>query len=510
MRAMDKEAIEQVGIPGVVLMETAGRAVARAALDLLTSRTPLASGASLMPCNAPRVALVCGTGNNGGDGFVAARVLAEHGIDCEVFLVQDPEGISGDARVFYEALLHCNAVVSPLQTTEDLARAEASLRVADVLVDAIFGTGLCRDISGHIASVVGVMNACAGATLAVDVPSGLAADTGATLGVAINATATVTMGAPKIANIGAPGFSRNGALIVAEIGIPGNRMRRVANAFVTEGADVRSLLSGVPANAHKVAKGHVLAIAGSSGKRGAGRLTGLAALRAGAGLVTLGAASLDAYAADPIMTAQVATTDELTLAWSAKHALVIGPGMHTDPQAAALVVHAIRHSPVPCILDADALNHLATDSTVARDAKAPLVITPHPGEAARLLGVTSAEVQADRMAAVRLLASQTQAVVVLKGARTCIADGRSGESAVSICEQGGAELATAGTGDVLAGMVGALLAQGLDAFDAARVAVYWHGVAGGVALRNLGGPGVIATDVIAAIPAARSEIAASN
>jgi len=498
MRAMDKEAIEQIGIPGVVLMETAGRAVATTVLDFLKSYA------------APHVALVCGTGNNGGDGFVAARVLAEHGVNCEVFLVQGVAGISGDAKIFYEALLKCNVAVSPLQTAQELENAKAAFRAADVLVDAIFGTGLCRDISGHIANVVRVMNASPGATLAVDVPSGLDADTGATLGIAIAATATVTMGASKIANVGAPGFSRNGTLVVAEIGISGSRMRSVADAFLMEGRDVQSLLPGSEGNTHKVAKGHVLAVAGSSGKRGAGRLAGLAALRTGAGLVTLGAASLDSHAADPIMTAQVATIDELTLAWAGKHALVIGPGMHTDSQAAGLVAHAVLHSPVPCILDADALNHLATDPAIARDAKAPLVLTPHPGEAARLLGITSAEVQADRMAAVRQLASETQAVVVLKGARTCIADGRSAESPVSICEQGGPELATAGTGDVLAGMVGALLAQGLDAFAAAQVAVYWHGVAGRLALRSLGGPGVIASDVIAAIPAARSEIAASK
>ncbi len=498
MREMDRETIEEIGIPGAVLMETAGRAVAAAVLDVLADR------------KVSRVAIICGSGNNGGDGFVAARVLAEYGVDCEVFLVAEASSV-GDAKCFYDALLQCQGRVSQLQTSEQLQDAARVFEDCDVLVDAIFGTGLCRDVSGTIASIVAMMNASAATIVAVDIPSGLHADSGAVLGVAIQADRTVTMGAAKIANAGAPGFALGGALRIAEIGIPSARLRRVAQIFVVEKADVAVAMPAAGANSHKVSKGHVLAIAGSEGKRGAGRLAALAALRAGAGLVTLGAATSDQTVADPLMTRVVGTCEEFEAAWQGKHALLIGPGMQSDATGKALVHHALQHCPVPMVLDADALNHLAADVEALQAAKSSLVLTPHPGEAGRLLGMQSSEVQADRVAAVRELAKRSHAVVVLKGARTCICDGRgTGSQEVFICEQGGPELATAGTGDVLAGMIAALLAQGLDSLMAAMLGVFWHGVAGHIALRQLGGAGVIASDVVSAIPRARAEIGASD
>jgi hydroxyethylthiazole kinase-like uncharacterized protein yjeF len=501
MREMDRETITQVGIPGAVLMETAGRAVVLAVLDLL-GKTPPASA---------KVVVVCGSGNNGGDGFVVARVLAERGIHCEVFLVMDSKGVTGDAKIYHDAFLQCGGAIAALQTSRQLEAATKTFEDCDVIVDAIFGTGLCRDISGTIAKVVDTMNSSAAAVVAVDLPSGLHADTGAVLGVAVHADATVTMGAAKMANAGAPGFSFGGQLRVAEIGIPGSRLRRVAQTFVVESSDVRHLIPVAGQNAHKVEKGHVLALAGSSGKRGAGRLAGMAALRTGAGLVTLGAASPDQQAEDPLMSWAVSSCSELESAWEGKHALLMGPGMQTDAQAKSLVMHALSHSTIPMVLDADALNHLAGKPKAAKAVQAPLVLTPHPGEAGRLLGLSSVAVQADRLAAVKKLAKLTQAVVVLKGARTCIADGRTGGTPfVLLCEQGGPELATAGTGDVLAGMIAALLAQGLDPAQAAMLGVYWHGVAGRTALHRLGGAGVVASDVVSAIPHARTEIAASE
>ncbi len=496
MRAMDEETIAAVGIPGAVLMETAGRAVATAVLEMLVPEG--------------KVVVVCGAGNNGGDGFVAARVLQQHGCDCELFLCSDESSINGDAKVFFEAYKRCGGAVQPLRTGAELSRAEHSLAAAAIVVDAIFGTGLCRKVEGHLANVIRAMGAAKAPIVAIDIPSGVSADTGAALGECIEASVTVAMGAAKIGNICAPGFAWNGRLLVAEIGIPTGRLHASANIFLVEASDVARLFPAHGDNTHKGRKGHVLAIAGSPGKRGAGRLAALAALRSGAGLVTLASAAPDSAAPDPVMNVRVGSAEELSAAWQGKAALLLGPGMSADEDGAKLVAHAIAKSPHPMVLDADALNHLAADVSRARSGLAPQILTPHPKEAGRLLGMTTAEVQADRIAASRALAAMTGAVIVLKGARTCIADGRSAGKRVLVCRQGGAELATAGTGDVLAGMAAGLLAQGLDAADAAMLAVYWHGVAGRKALEHVGGCGVIASDVVSAIPASRTQITASD
>lgn len=498
MRAVDAETIAAIGIPGAVLMETAGRALAREVRTIAQGAQPLS-----------RVVVLCGAGNNGGDGFVAARVLAEWGFDVEVFLVLDPAGIGGDAKTFYDALVHCGVSNSAVLSRAQLDTATPNLLAAEVIVDAVFGTGLCRDVTGHIACLFALVAASDARVVAADIPSGLCADTGVALGSSIVADVTVAMGAAKIGNVCDPGFVANGRLTVAEIGIPSERIRSRAGVFLVENADVVAALPTHGARAHKASRGHVLAIAGSEGKRGAGRLAAMAALRSGAGLVTLGAQRLDSHVADPVMTTMIATPPDLAAAWARKAALLLGPGMDAGSEGAALVEYALDHSPIPIVLDADALNHLArtlAGSRLIRSSATAVVLTPHPGEAGRLLGIPTAQVQAGRIAAVRELASRTQSVVILKGARTCIADGRTRGLPVLLCEQGGPELATAGTGDVLAGMVSALLAQGLAAGMAAMVAVYWHGVAGRAARSQIGGLGVVATDVVAAIPTAHTII----
>lgn len=498
MRAVDAETIAEVGIPGAVLMETAGRALASEVRAFTRG-----SGA------AKRVVVICGTGNNGGDGFVAARVLAEWGFDIEVLLVLDPIGIQGDAKTFYDALENCGVAIRSVLSSAQVNDAAQALLAAVVIVDAVFGTGLCRDVRGHIAQLFELVTASNAHVVSADIPSGLCADTGATLGTSIAADVTVAMGAAKIGNVCDPGFVANGRVAIAEIGIPRVRLCSHASVFMVENADVVSALPTHGSRAHKASRGHVLAVAGSDGKRGAGRLAAMAALRAGAGLVTLGAQALDPHAADPIMTTVIRDPAGLAVAWAKKAVLLLGPGMETGSDGAALVDCALDHSPVPVVLDADALNFLAKKlggSSLLHTSSADLVLTPHPGEAARLLGISTAQVQAARVWAVRELASLTGAVVILKGARTCIADGRASGQPVLLCEQGGPDLATAGTGDVLAGMVSAALAQGLDARVAAMVAVYWHGVAGRVARTEIGGTGVVATDVVAAIPVAHTMI----
>ncbi len=492
MRALDAETISDVGIPGAVLMETAGRAVATAALGMLSERDSL-------------VVVLCGSGNNGGDGFVAARVLQERGLACELFLVLGEEGeMRGDAKLFLDAYKKCGGVVS------EASALDSALARAGLVIDAIFGTGLCRPIEGELASVIARINKVPAPILAIDIPSGLRADDGAVLGAHIRAQVTVAMAAAKIANVGAPGFAHCGRLEVAEIGIPSKRIYAEARVFLIEASDVSAAMPVAPVTGHKGQRGHALVVAGSPGKRGAGRLAALAALRAGAGLATLAGPELDLQAADPLMTQIVALPAHLDAALVGKNALLMGPGMDTGATGAALVRHALAKCDLPMVLDAGALTHLASDLRFALAAKGPLVLTPHPGEAGRLLGIPTATVQADRIAAARQLARETGALVILKGARTCICDGRNhaspGVLTVLLSDSGGPELATAGTGDVLAGMVAALLAGGLDVADAAMVAVHWHGVAGQLAQEQLGGPGCVASDVVAAIPKARGQV----
>jgi NAD(P)H-hydrate epimerase len=287
----------------------------------------------------------------------------------------------------------------------------------------------------------------------------------------------------------------------------------VAEIGLVEVEDIRPALGPDALQLHKGSRGHVLAIAGSPGKYGAGRLAGLAALRAGCGLVTIAASTADTSAEDPLMTAELSTPQGLNDLLLGKASVVIGPGMDTSPRGKDLVLALLGQSVVPIVMDADALNHLGDDLQQVAAAQARVVLTPHPGEAGRLLGLATAAVQADRIGAVRKLAGASKAIVVLKGARTCVCDGGTspGEAGrprfVAINSSGGPELSTAGTGDVLAGIVSALLARGLEPGLAARVAVYWHGEAGRFATEELGGPGLVASDLLGALPASRSLIA---
>jgi len=487
MRALDRATIDDVGLPAVTLMETAGRAVADAALRMLGSERG-------------HVAVVCGPGNNGADGFVAARVLRDRGIDAVVYLAASRDGVLGDARAHLEILERAGGIVRMLATPEQLAALDARVIDAALVIDALFGVGLARPIEGHLAEVVTMM-LLAERVLAVDIPSGVDADTGRTLGTAVIAERTVTMGALKIALVSAPGFARCGEIEVADIGIPASLIASTnVGVGVVEAGDIARCLPHPQALDHKGRRGHVLVVGGSPGMRGAGRLAASAALRAGAGLCTL-VAEGDLEAPDPVMTRSLAAGGKITALITGKAAVVIGPGLGHTPGAAAWVAEVLAAG-VPAVLDADALNILATEPGAIARAAGPIVVTPHPGEAARLLGTTSAEIELDRIAAARALAARTRAVVVLKGARTLVCDGSDGEAPCSINSTGGPALATGGSGDVLAGTIGALLAQGLSAGDAARAGVYVHGAAGDALARSHGDRGVVSSDLPEAIASA--------
>jgi NAD(P)H-hydrate epimerase len=501
MRALDRATIDDVGLPAVTLMETAGRAVADAALRMLGPRRG-------------HVMVVCGPGNNGGDGFVAARVLRDRGVDAVVYLAATFEAVRGDARVHLEIFERAGGVVRLIAAPDQLAGLGGSgaslvpllvpLLVPVLVIDALFGVGLARPIEGHLADVVAMMGK-AGRILAVDIPSGLDADTGCDLGAAVTAERTVTMAALKIALVSAPGFARAGEVEVADIGIPRALIAKSgARASLVEPADVTRWLPRIQALEHKGRRGHVLVIGGSPGMRGAGRLAAIAALRAGAGLCTL-AADGELDAPDSVMTRSLAPGADLAGVLAGKAAVVIGPGLGAS-QASAARARAVLGSGIPAVFDADALNVLATAVSAIAGATGPVVLTPHPGEASRLLGIATAEIEADRLAAARALAAKTRAVVVLKGARTIVCDGASGDLHCSINPTGGPALATGGSGDVLAGTIGALLAQGLSAVDAARAGVFVHGAAGDRLAARHGARGAVSSDLPEAIASAIDEL----
>ena len=481
MRALDRATIEDIGLPALTLMETAGRAVAHVAMEMLERRG--------------NIAVVCGPGNNGGDGFVSARVLRDLGHDAVVYLAAARASVKGDAATHLAILERAGGLVLMIDTPRGLAELADAIEGAALAIDALFGVGLARPIEGHLADVVAAINA-APLRLAVDIPSGLEADTGRVLGTCVEADCTVTMAALKIALASAPGFAHCGTIEVADIGVPsGVLATQAVHAGIVEEADVSSWLPHAGVLDHKGSRGHVVIIGGMPGMRGAGRLCANAALRSGAGLVTLATAG-EVVADDAVMTKEIlAHLGELL---SNKSAVVIGPGLGQSEPAAGWVGEVLA-SGVPAVLDADALNLLAGIVETVKTAAGPVVLTPHPGEAARLLGIATADVEADRLAAARALAARAHAVVVLKGARTIVCDGTIDDDYCSINPTGGPELATGGSGDVLAGVIGALLAQGVSAVDAARAAVWIHGLAGEQLAREHGRRGVVSSDLPLAI-----------
>ena len=519
MRAVDGAARETFGIPTLLLMENAGRGVAELVAREVGGRT-----AGL------RVRIVCGAGSNGGDGFVAARHLALAGADVRVLLAAPRAkiaGAGGDAATALAALVALGGGVAVADGTAweagEAHRWGEALRDAQVVVDALFGTGLRADVTGAPAAAIGAMNAAPGMKIAVDIPSGVEADTGHTWGVAFRADVTATMGARKL------GFTIDadvaaGRVEVISLGIP--IRPPVSLGPFCDFVEVEETLSRVPRrgpSGHKGTAGHLLVVAGAAGKTGAAFLTSRAAMRAGAGLCTVastaaGQAALDAKVVE-VMTARYAEGDDADAGSAARiaalaggmRALAIGPGIPTGPGMRALVEELVARLPLPMVVDADALNLLGPRiGQVTALAPAPRVLTPHPGEMARLLGVTTAEVQRARVASARRLAAEAHAVVVLKGARTltAIPDGT-----VFINPTANPALGTAGAGDVLTGVIGALLAQGMGALEAARLGVLVHGLAGDRAAAVIGGGalgeglglGMIAGDLPDAIAAVMAE-----
>ena len=495
MRDADRRTIDEVGIPSAVLMENAGRHVVAALERQLPNLADL------------RVAVVCGKGNNGGDGFVVARVLEASGVDTRVYLPASASEVAGDARVNLLALRAVGVSVAEVAEPDAWAAHLPEIGACDVIVDALFGTGLTRPLEGHWRTVVGDLNASGVPIVSVDLPSGLTADTALLVGETIDATLTVTLGAPKLSLLVPPAATRAGDVVVADIGIPdaviealdGPRLATITRAWA------RGLIVPRSDDIHKGDCGRVLIVAGSTGKTGAARLAALGALRSGAGLVTVATP----HACQPVvstlmseyMTLGVDDTADGMVSVEAVEAvlaercdvLAVGPGLGQGPGVRAFVHALVERATVPLVLDADAVNAFADDpaALAGRDGR-DLIITPHPGEMARLVGTTVEHVQTHRVEVARELATTRGLHVVLKGARTVVA---TPEGAVSINMTGNPGMATGGTGDVLTGVVAAWLAQLLDAEAACRLGVLLHGLAGDLAAHEQGEVGLIASDL---------------
>ena len=475
MRALDRKAIEQAGIPGYTLMTRA----ATAAWTALRTRWPAAGD----------ILVLCGGGNNGGDGYVLARLAHEAGCRVRVLAVGDIGKVSGDAATARDAWLATGANSETPDNNTGFT--------ADLIVDALLGTGFSGALGGDWQQVVQSANASAAPIVSLDVPSGLACDTGQVEGDVIRADMTVTFIGRKPGLYTGEGPACTGAIVVDDLGVPADVYRQGSPcALLDDGCRPNPFPVPRARTAHKGHFGHVLVIGGDHGMSGAARLAGEAALRSGAGRVSVATrtahAAIMAAACPELMCHGVENTADLKALLANASVVVIGPGLGRSGWARALL-SAVLESTSPLVVDADALNLLAAEPVVRHN----WILTPHPGEAARLLQTTIAAIAADRTAAACALQAKWGGSVVLKGAGTIVC---SGDDALPvICSAGNPGMATAGAGDVLAGITGALLAQGLDRATAARAAVCLHGVAGDRAAQQ-GERGRLARDLIAELP----------
>jgi len=495
MREADRLTIEEIGIPSLVLMENAGRQVV-AAIESVHGE--LLEG---------RVAVLCGRGNNGGDGFVVARTLIQRGVDVAVFLFGLVSDVRGDARVNLEILGRLGLTIVEVADSQAWELHSSELGHCTLIVDAIFGTGLNAPLTGLLETVVADVNAAGLPIVAVDLPSGLSADSHEPIGDSIEAGMTVTLAAPKLSLVLPPAETRAGDIVIADIGIPGHVIEQLDGARVElmTRSGMRELITPRAPDSHKGDYGHVLVIAGSRGKTGAAHLSGVGALRSGAGLVTVATPrccqQTVAVMAPEYMTEAIdETADGLDPAAVdrvlelGRDVIAIGPGLGRAKNTAEFIRTLFDRATTPLIVDADALNAFSSDPDRLRGREGrDVIITPHPGEMARLVGMSTDEVQASRLEIARNFAVSQHVYVILKGHRTLIA---TPDEKVFINPTGNAGMATGGTGDVLTGMIGAWLAQLLDAEAACKLAVYLHGMAGDLTEADEGEVSMTAVDLV--------------
>ncbi len=496
MRDADRRTTDEIGIASLVLMENAGRQVVA---SMESAFEDLA---------AAHVAILCGKGNNGGDGFVVARTLAERDVDVSVFLVGTAADVRGDARANLSILRALDIDVVEIADAGSWELHATDVLSADIIVDAMLGTGLSAPVAGLLETIIADINAAPKPVVAIDLPTGLNADVTEVPGPAIDATLTVTLGAPKVALVQPPSERLVGSLVIADIGIPRSVMDSLDGPWlelITRDQMRGLVLPRVP-ESQKGDYGRVLLVAGSRGKTGAAYLAAAGALRSGAGLVTVATpASCQPVLATlgvEYMTEALEETQDGQVAWEALERILearadviaLGPGLGRSPSTMALVQAVVERAGAPLVLDADALFAFVgeSDRLTGRDDHA-IIITPHPGEMARLTGLTVEAVQANRVEVARTFATTHHVHVILKGHRTVVAT-PDGKAYLNLTGNPG--MASGGTGDVLTGVVAGWFSQLLDAEDASQLAVYLHGLAGDLAAADEGEVAMVAGDLV--------------
>lgn len=501
MRSIDRRTIKGYGLPGLVLMERAGLAVARGVMEL----------------GKNKILVLSGSGNNGGDGLVAARNLHNAGFNVKVLLTAGKDRLGPDCLIQYKIAekmgvpLEFRARVKPL----DLHGA--------AVIDALFGTGLKKAVTGQLAVSLELLNESDVPVVSVDIPSGVSADTGEIMGAAVKADVTVTFGLPKRGHLLFPGADYTGKLHIADIGFPpelttDERLR----CNLIEGRDISPFLPKRRHYSHKGDYGHVLLIAGSRGKTGAALMAAGACLKAGAGLVTIGVpeyltGSFQSRVTEEMLlplpdsgegALSIKSLDRI-LAFIDKNAdvLAIGPGVGTSRDTANLVRELVLRCTAPMVVDADAINAIGSGTDIFDKVKAPVILTPHPGEFSRLAKLNVPAIEKNRIEAASGFSEKTGTYVVLKGVPTVIAEPG---GSVYLNSTGNPGMAKAGTGDVLTGVVAAFLAQGLSPIEASIAGVYLHGLAGDMAASKTGEHSLLASDVIGALPGALREVCDPN
>ena len=496
MQEADRRTITEVGIPGRTLMENAGRGCA----DLIHERYGRDS--------RRKAVVVAGKGNNGGDGYVIARLLAEQGWQVQTLILADRVEIGGDARTNLEFLPSDAVQFCP----SGIASVSGELTEVTVIVDALFGTGLAKDVTGIHAEAIDLINASGRSVVAVDIPSGIHGTSGRVLGTAVRADLTVTFAGAKVGHVLYPGAEYVGELRVVAIGIPESVLAETPGYDFIDATTAREMIRPRHRTGHKGSFGHVLIIAGSRGKTGAAAMAANSAIRSGSGLVTLG---VPATLHDIL---EVKTTEAMTVPLddsgrgylghpalpevrfllTGRDAVALGPGLSWNPDTITFVHHLVAEIQVPLVIDADALNAVSEQPELLRSAASrQIILTPHPGEMARLCRASVAEIERDRIGTARDFAARFGVYLILKGARTVCAapDGR-----IAINGSGNPGMASGGMGDVLTGIVVSLLGQGYAPFDACRFGVYLHGAAADLVAAEKGEIGISATDVQEKLP----------
>jgi len=497
VREIDRVSIEEFGIPGLILMENAGRAVANVVLQEFPQ--------------AKSVAIFAGGGNNGGDGFAVARHLLGEGLDVITYVLSDAKKYRGDALTNFQSLRRIGGRLVELKGNF------SKYRQADVIIDAIFGTGLDREVEGFYREAIEFINTQQVPRIAVDLPSGLDANTGFPLGLSVKADVTVTFALPKLGLAIYPGAEYAGRVYVVDITTPPFLGKDIPYELVTYDT-VKKILKPRKPNTHKGIFGHLFVLSGSPGKTGAATLVGLGALRAGTGLVTVGVPnSLNSIMEQKLTEAMTEPLPEtkdstfgkesvkvaLKIMSSRKNALAIGPGISTTEDTAHFFYEILKKSTLPTVVDADGIILVAQNLSILKRLKVPIILTPHPGEMSRLIGRTSDDVQKNRVGVARDFSTMYNAYTVLKGARTVIS---TPEGNVFINPTGNPGMASGGMGDVLSGVIAGFLAQGYSPVDACVLGVFSHGLAGDMAAQKKGEAGIIASDVAELLPEALNKI----